>query len=95
MDTLYPLPNLSGVLPDAFPSSPAFQLVGHTTLAVVSVLKDQVDTSLKRVCSGLTLALRASVYGTSVSQSSIFDFMDLFRAMEGCSDCSSLLEKIE
>ncbi|KAJ1192157.1 hypothetical protein NDU88_001469 [Pleurodeles waltl] len=50
---------------------------GRTSLAEDAVIRDAVDKkadmSLKKVCSGTHLALRAGIYGTDVAQSLLLD----------------------
>ena len=100
MAKLYPLADMQNTLPDSVPiDSLVARLVGRTSLNEDAIIKDQtdkkIDSALKKVYSGVHLALRAGIYATYVSQSLLTDFKDLFKGLADGSDCGSLLEHME
>ncbi|KAJ1148663.1 hypothetical protein NDU88_001491 [Pleurodeles waltl] len=100
MAKLYPLQDMTQVLPDSVPiDSFVASLVGHMSLAEDAVIQDvvdkKVDVSLKKAYSGTHLALRAGIYRTYVAQSLLSDLKSLNGPLDGSSDCAGLMSLIE
>ncbi|KAJ1137458.1 hypothetical protein NDU88_003856 [Pleurodeles waltl] len=100
MAKLYPLQDMSQVLPDSIHiDSFVASLVGWTSLDKDVVVRDlvgkKVDGSLKKAYFGNHLMLRAGIDGTYVAQSLLSDLKSLGRALDKSSDCTGLLAFID